>query len=374
MQAEEIRRELIVTAVYLQLMTSIDPTESGINNPQVHAALKEALAFVDEANPAEMQRRGRSALALLQPVRATYAELAAPKIPIEQIAADFSVLCRDDKALYSNGLELHWLWKRMHIEDLGFAPDPPLHARVGLGVHAGFSSVEEEFLLRDAFYMLALAEHAADALDALSESWRQRETPIDRREAHRTATPINQNVASCSRLAIVSFHSFVESFVNSVAHDTLLRSSQDLPTEQVHILKGLRRDRLASLEYKIEKIPSVIRSDGRAPIRATDSTQLPEQLRFFLEETKPLRDSAMHFAPSKAPIWRKPAEWLQLAKKSAAASLELATMFWKACYPDRDGPQYLTELEYSVQWELAVARRSATVSHQDNADRGSSSG
>ena len=49
----------------------------------------------------------------------------------------------------------------MDCSNMGFPEDLPSHARIGLGIHAGFGSIEEEFLLKDAFFMLILAEEVS---------------------------------------------------------------------------------------------------------------------------------------------------------------------------------------------------------------------
>ena len=94
----------------------------------------------------------------MQPLIDRYTKIVPPRIPIEAIASDFSNLVKTDKQLYSYGIDCLWLQERMDCATMSWLPKSlPAHAKVGIGVHAGVYGVEEDFLLRDAFFTLVAA-------------------------------------------------------------------------------------------------------------------------------------------------------------------------------------------------------------------------
>ena len=118
----------------------------------------------------------------------------------------------------------------------------------------------------------------------------------------------------------------------------------------------MKKGRFLSLEYKIEKYPSIIRIDKHSPIVISDPAQLREPFKSFVENIKTIRDSSMHYAQIKEAIWKKPLEWLEDARSASRLCIEVAREFWHSCYPLREQPKYLGELNYDKHISIAKER------------------
>jgi hypothetical protein len=170
-----------------------------------------------------------------------------------------------------------------------------------------------------------------------------------------------------SRLCILVFFSFVEVFVNSVGYDFSLRNRNILSSKNIEILCGKKNGRYLSLEYKIEKFPSIIRPDGKSPIVLSDPKQVREPFITFIKEIKEIRDASLHYSPQKQAIWRKPDDWLDKAKSTSKLCLEVSLAFWRTCYPNRKGPEYLNGLDYAEH--LDVARKRIVLQDRLNSNK-----
>lgn len=267
----QIKNKLTVYLVYLQLMTSLTPKDKGgISNKTVRESLIEASEFLKKTDEDEIVNKGPVLINHLQSVVDWYKKSFPPQIPLEQIAEEFNNFFSKNKETYSWGLEYGWVQKVMDCSSMGFPEDLPFHARIGIGHHAGFGSVEEEFLLRDAFFMLALSEESYENMHTYAKYWKESNKHDDPELVNKIFGTANQNVATYARLSILSFFSFVEAFVNSVGYDFSLRNKDVLDPEEIEILHGTKKGRYLSLEYKIEKIPSIIRSDKKTPLILSD--------------------------------------------------------------------------------------------------------
>lgn len=353
----QIRNELTVQLVYLQLMTSLTPKEKGgISNKTVRESLIEISEFLKKTDEDEIINKGPILINQLQTFVDLYKKSFPPKIPLEQIAIEFNNLVSENKEIYSWGLEYGWVQKAMDCSKMGFPEDLPFHARVGLGHHAGFGSIEEEFLLRDAFFMLTLSEESYENMHTYAKYWKESNKPDDSELVKKIFGTANQNVATYARLSILSFFSFIEAFVNSVGYDFSLRNKDVLNPEEIEILHGRKKGRYLSLEDKIEKFPSIIRLDKKTPIIISDTKQIKEPFKTFFENIKEIRDSSVHYSPKKENIWRKPDDWINKAKSTSKLCLEVASEFWKACYSGRKKPLYLNELNYNSHINIARER------------------
>lgn len=337
-------------------MTSITSKDrGGISNKTIRDSLIEASEFLNKASENDIINKGPVLINLLQEAVDWYKRVFPLKMPLEQIVEEFNNLCKD-KEIYSWGLEYGWLQKVMDYSNMGFLGDLPFHARIGIGHHAGFGSVEEEFLLRDAFFMLSLAEESYKNMHKHFKYWKKLNKPDDPELVNKIFGTANQNIATYSRLSIISFFSFVEAFVNSVGYDFSLRNKGILSPKEIEILHGTKKGKYLSLEYKIEKFPSIIRSDKKTPIILSDSKQIKEPFKTFIKNVKEIRDSSVHFSPKKEAIWRKPDDWINKAKSTSEFCLEVSLEFWKACYPGRKEPRYLNGLNYDKHVDIAKNR------------------
>lgn len=349
-----IKNKLMVYLVYLQLMTSL--SKRGITNKNVRDSLIEASDFLKKASRDELMNKGPILIRLLQVGVNQYKRLFPPRVPVEQIAKEFNDIYLKDKDIYSQGLEYGWLQEVMDCSKLIRIPDFPYHTRIGLGEHAGSASIEDEFLLRDAFFMLSLADEAHERMHAHFKEWKKTDKIKDSDLVHKVFVTANQDIATYSRLCVLSFFSFVEAFVNSSAYDFVLRNKDKLTPKETEILHGHKNGRYLSLEYKIEKFPSIISKNKKIAFVLSDHRQIKEPFKTFVEIIKQIRESSVHYSPKKVPIWRKPDEWIEIARKTSKNCVEIAILFWKACYPERSLPVYLNHLDYKRHLEKAKER------------------
>jgi hypothetical protein len=98
----QIRNELTVYLVYLQLMTSLTPKEEGgIANRDVRTGLIETSEFLKKANENEMVKKGPVLIKHLQEAAEPYQKSFPPKLSIEQIAEEFNGFFSKNKGNYS---------------------------------------------------------------------------------------------------------------------------------------------------------------------------------------------------------------------------------------------------------------------------------
>ncbi len=353
----QLKNELSVYLVYLQLMTSLTPKyKGGIVNPDVKTGMIEATEFLKKANKEDILKKGAILKEMFQGAVTEYKKTFPPKVSLKQIAREFNEIYLKNHDIYSQGLEYGWLNRLMDCSNLGFPEDLPFHAKIGLGHHAGMGNIEEDFLLRDAFYLLILSEKAYENMHYYADYWEKSNEPDDPQLINEVLGVANQDVATYSRLCVLSYFSFVEVFVNSVGYDYCLKNQDKLNAKDIEILQGKKQGRYISLEYKIEKFPLITRPDKQSPLILSDSKQIQEPFKKFIYEVKLLRDSSVHYSPKKESIWRKPDEWLNKAKTTSKLCLDVARKFWKACYPNRKEPQYLYGLDYDKQVDIAKNR------------------
>lgn len=356
MDTDDLSRNLANHLAYLQLMTSLEPGEGNITKPTVKDGLDSALEFFTTTNEEGLLSKAPKLIKSFQPLIERFKSIAPLKASMDQVATDFNSLCASNKEVYSYGIEYGWLHERMDCSHMGLPNDLPWHTRIGIGHHAGRFSVEELFLLRDAFFILASAEETFTNMnEAANKLDKKSDTNLGLNELYQA----NSNVAAYSRLCVISFFSFIEAFVNSVGHDFYLQNLNVLSSGDIEILQGKKKGRLVSVEYKIEKYPSIIRSDKKSPIVLSDDAQIKEPFKNFIQQIKLIRDASVHFAPPKEAIWRRPLDWMENARSTSKLCTEVAKEFWKACYPDRNQPKYLEDLEYNQLLESAKSRLKA---------------
>lgn len=353
MPIDELKSKLTEYQVYFQLAISLIP---GCLTAQLKEDMIEFSTWAESASENEIREQAPILLKSFEKLFQLFQGKIQPKEPWEKIAHDYWILCRDKSFSVTTGLPYNWIAPRLNCSALGFPEDLPYHARVGVFYHAGYVAVEEEFLLRDAFFILVKARKALEKMEKAGNIVKEKSRPEFYTDQ---ITSLNQNVSTYSRLAVYSFYSFVECFVNSVAHD-FLAHNQELPEEQKRILQGQKKknNRIVyfKLEHKIEKIPGVIRGDDKCHLLLTDPVQIKEPFISFTGLIKDIRDATSHYSQGKADIWRKPQEWVEIANKACKICLEVAKVFWMACYPDRVLPIYLGSFDEKKHIEIAEER------------------
>lgn len=347
------RQRLARLHAYLGLYLSLYPGERGTQNPLARQMLNEVGIFLKGASRLDVERRAKAIRSVLERAAPSTPELQPCQSP-ESIGEDFLQLGKAYD-VWRYGVDYGWLVKRFKVPVTWIPTDLPRHARIGLGTHAGTSATEELTLLDDAFFLQAMASCASERM--WTESRRISEpTSVEEHDVTRQSlTQLNVNVATYARLTVLTSVAFIEAFVNSVGANAAATKS-DCDAEAVEQLNGMRKARYLSLEYKLEKFPALIRVDGRSPLRILDESQRKEPFKRFLAESKVIRDSSMHFGPTKMPIICTPQEWLRRAESALSDAMQVAQSFWTACYPEATLPSYAYCLNNDVFKERAMRR------------------
>lgn len=340
MSATDIRREIDEYYIYLNFVHDLMGIKGKDN--RVDYGLKIVSEFIKIATSRELRIQGKQIASQLKDAVKNHATLLPRRKPSRQIARDFKVLS-EEIDVKRFGIPYGWLAERFESAGLKQPTDLPPHARIGIGAHAGFASVEEAFLLEDTYLLLAHAEAANERMKQSAKKLNEMQIRALSEDEYKNISAINGNVCTFSRLCVVSAAAFIESFVNSVGYAESVRRN-DLDDNIKEELRGMKKNRYLSLDVKLEKYPRILRPDGRSPIVLSDIHQREEPFTSFILDTKALRDSSMHYAPNKFDIWRTPQEWLASANRATENAIQVAEKFWTACFPDRASPEYLDHL------------------------------
>jgi hypothetical protein len=349
--------DLIDLVVYLQIMGSFVPNAD-------FRQIKEVVTSTHDFIKISSDETVKNRLPELQSVLNKMTSLFMGKFPLKrelrEITAEFNAFFKAGNDVYSYGLEFGWLNAQMDLRALDFYADTPYHYRIGLAAHKGNGSIEEDFLLKDAFNILVKAEHYQKLLIDYGKKLKENEEKKGKKEIsqelYHQIADIKFEVAAYSRLTIVSFYSFVEAFVNSVGHSYLMKNIDTLDESEKELLHGFKKGRFLQLKSKIEKFQVLIRPDKTAKIIVSDNEQVPDDFRHFFEYYEQLRNSAMHYSPIKERIWMRPQEWIDKARNFSKLSMKVSLGFWKACYIRSDGPEYLGKLDYDLHLDKANKR------------------
>ncbi|MGD8307013.1 MAG: hypothetical protein PVF17_10190 [Ignavibacteria bacterium] len=273
------------------------------------------------------------------------------------IAKEFKSLYTNEEELFSNGIALGELDKWFDTKALKFPNHLPFHTKIGLGHHAGHANIEEEYLLRDAFYSFLKAKESDEILTKFGKDIiKEHKEGRMNEKAYWELTQFKYCLITYARLSVVSFYSFLEAFVNSIGYDYHYKNYNILDDKEREILLGKSNSRYLSLEAKLEKYPTLIRKDKKQCIFLADKSKRIETYLSFFNYYKFLRDASIHYSPFKEPITMRTVNWIERAERCSAISIEVAKEFWSFCYPNTVGPAYLQNLEYDKQMEIATER------------------
>ena len=138
---------------YIHLVSSLIP---GLpTNSEVKHTLDQIGTWIDTAPETELRAKADEVLSKLDNFLGLVQKQLPAKKDWRQIAADHWENCSVTGFSFNNGVSYGWLAERFDCSRLHISDDIPYHARIGVGHHAGNAAVEEEFLIRDAFFMLA---------------------------------------------------------------------------------------------------------------------------------------------------------------------------------------------------------------------------
>lgn len=275
----------------------------------------------------------------------------------KKIAIDWNDKFKNDKEVFSNGVMIGWLEEQMDLTNYKRYDYFPYQFKVGLVLHKGRGEIEENFLLLDSFACLVKAKKQLTTLEEFGKKHKkifnsQGKTEFDK-ETLDALNKIKYEVSFYSRLTIISFFSFLESFINSIGFDYYYRNKNTVNSSDEEILQGSKKGRFLSLKHKIEKFQKIIRPDKEIKIILTDDKQIKEPFKSLFEEYEELRNSSVHFSPIKSRIWLKPHDWFDRAEKSSHLVIDAALQIWKCCHNTSKGPDYLGRLDFNDLYESA---------------------
>ena len=349
--ARAIAEELLAKSTYIQLCALI--MQGGTASHYTNNGFHLIDSFIRTAGKKELLDQGPELLKLIEPLFQTSLKNFPPRKDLNEIANQFIQFQKENPDYRGNGILYGWLNDLIDCKNLSSEPLPS-HARVGVNLHAGKIVIEESIILRDAFFFLVLAEQQLEKLLSLQKVGNMA-LPKDLEEARYERGMIyNSNVGTFSRMSLLNFFSFIEAYVNGIGLDHLYNNGSRLEINERETLTGKKKDKYLSLERKIELYQQIIRPDKK--LQMTDPNQCEEPFRSFFRECKEIRDASVHFSALKAPIVRRPNEWIDKVNEYAKITLDLAKKFWDACYSSEKYPNYLDILDYDVHKGLALKR------------------
>ena len=347
---EHLRSEFKSRISFIHLVSSLIPEAS--TNLEAKSDFNQTGVWVDTASEGELRAKAEAVIGLLDRLVRESQKRLPSKVGWRHIAAEHWQRLATNEFSFSNGVSYGWLAERFDCSRLHIPSDMPYHARIGVGHHAGNAAIEEDFLLRDAFFMLAKCQTSLTRLENFRGELKAASFP---KSCYKLVSMLNQNVATYARYAVFGFYSFVECFVNSVGEDFIARNPK-LPAEKCGLLRGKKDGRYLAVEKKLEVFPGIIRADGKRPIVLSDPKQISEPYKSFASHVKDVRDSSAHFAKSKADIIVPAQTWEKRAQETSAICLGVARGFWNACYPTRSLPLYLGKLDDAKHMQIAGQR------------------
>jgi hypothetical protein len=153
--------ELMDHVIYLQIMGSFVPSADFRQIKQIVTSTHD---FIKNSSEEEVQNR----LPEIRGVLTKMSSLFMTKFPLKKelrtVTTEFNNFFKSGDEVYSYGLEFGWLDSQMDLAELNFYKDTPYHYRIGLAAHKGNGSIEEDFLLKDAFNIRVKAEYNQNLL------------------------------------------------------------------------------------------------------------------------------------------------------------------------------------------------------------------
>jgi len=287
------------------------------------------------------------------------------------IAKDWNDKHKEDIELFSNGIMIGWLEQQVDLKYYYRYDYTPYHFKVGLVIHKGLGEIEEHFLLNDSFICLLKAKKQLVLLEKYANQQKDNLKSkglkqFDKRTLEAINT-IKYEVSFYSRMSIISFFSFLESFTNSIGFDYYYRNINTLNEEEIQILKGKgKKNNYLSLKSKIEKYQKIIRKDKKIKIVLSNEREIKEPFKSLFEYYNNLRNASVHYAPDKARIWLKPHDWIEKAEIFSKLIVEAALDLWKTIHETDKGPDYLGRLDYERFYQNAKKRENKIISIKKN--------
>jgi hypothetical protein len=259
---------------------------------------------------------------------------------------------------FKNGIEFGILDKIIDLKNMSYSLENiPYHSRIGLGQHSGTIANEEQQLLDDSFFMLINAENEYSIMISLAKEFekdRSKDRNKDSEKAKEILNRLNRNVCTYCRNGIANFFNFFETFLNNLGNNFLYENENLISDEDKLLLKE-NNNYYLKLEVKIENLQRII---GKKIIYKTNSHQelTEECFTKLLNRFKEQGGASTYFSKGKGNILSLPNTCLADLKDISKYSLEASKKLWKACYKQKDYPNYLMNLEYNALYKEAKMR------------------
>lgn len=344
-------------AVFLQMIAAFS---NDINFHEYSELMIEFYDIVKKSNEEDVKKKlpifAKKFNEIFEPMRLKY----PLKRDYREIAENWNDRCKIDKEIFSNGIMIGWLEEQIDLSNYYKYDFTPYHFKIGLVIHKGRGEIEENFLLQDSFICLVKAKKQLIILQNFAQRQKVKLKSLTKKEFDKetldSLNTIKYEVSFFSRLAIISFFSFFECFINSIGFDYFYRNKDKLPNNEIEILQGSKNGRFLNLKDKIEKYQKIIRNDSVAQIILSDKKQMREPFKSLFENYEELRNASVHFSPAKSKIWLKPHDWCDKAEDLSKLVIDAANEIWKCCHETDKGPDYLGRLEYNRLYRLAELR------------------
>lgn len=354
--SEEKINEVFNLAIYLQFMGVLIPHS---NFDKIKEIVSNVHEFLKTSTNEEIAAKLPQTEILLHQMTESFIKKFPPKKTINEIAFDWNELFKNGNDPFTYGITYGWLEKQMDASKLYDYNYLPTHFNIGLYAHAGFGAVEETFLLQDAFNTLVKTDYNYNLLEEYRKILKNLNKDIDK-NTYIKISDLKFEVCSYSRLTIISFYSFIECFVNSIGFSYLERNRNMLLDKDIEILQGRKKNSYLSLKSKIEKFQKIIRKDKTIKIITSDDKQIKEPFTSFFDKYEEIRNSSVHYSPSKEAIWLKPEDWVKNANEFAKLSIQVGLEFWDACYDKLGKPDYLGKFEFDRLYKISKERLRST--------------
>ncbi|MDB5090768.1 MAG: hypothetical protein JWR09_4762, partial [Mucilaginibacter sp.] len=199
-------KQIEVLLEYIELLAAILPNFDYLSTKK---SVEKTRLFLKAGTKLELAQRLPELRDLLEKQAKTLMKDCPPKKSVEHIANEFAAL-KIKEDIINTGVTYAFLNELMDLKKFNWYADTPYHYRISVGPLKGGGGIEEEFLLKDAFTLHQKAETNFVLLETLSKAF-NRQKPSDN-TIDGKVTDIKYEVASYSRLSILTFYSFIECF------------------------------------------------------------------------------------------------------------------------------------------------------------------
>lgn len=354
--SEEKINEVFNLAIYLQFMGVLVPNSNFNKIKEIVFSVHE---FLKTSSNEEIASKLPQTEILLHQMTENFIKIFPPKKTINEIAFSWNELFKNGNDPFTYGISYGWLEKQMDASKLYDYNYVPAHFNIGLYAHVGFGAVEETFLLQDAFSTLVKTDYNYNLLEKYRKFLNNLNKEIDK-NTYKKISDLKFEVCSYSRLTIISFYSFIECFVNSIGFSYLERNKNILSDKDIETLQVRKKNSYLSLKSKIEKFQKIISKDKTIKIITSDDKQTKEPFASFFNKYEEIRNSSVHYSPSKEAIWLKPEDWVKNANEFAKLSIQVGLEFWEACYDKLGEPDYLGRFEFDRLYKISEERLEST--------------